>query len=257
MIISQTIFYAALGMIKISIILFNRRLTGLTSRRWMIAHNIFLFIVISYIVTSIFLTTFSVNPPPAGWQLKNEGKMATPPKHRLPTDKIALGLSIIHIALDFALLSVPLIILHTMRMDMWKKLRLGFLFSVGAASTIGAIMRPILLNSKQKDITCKAYLQFFLSIIDALIIDDFPNYIRWNIIDMFFAITVASLPTLNCLITKGRNGSADFMAFPAPATVKSGSPEHATVVSEREMTFYSVNTSSTNDEESSRQDRPG
>lgn len=32
--------------------------------------------------------------------------------------------------------------------------------------------------------------------------DQYPDYIRWSIIDIFFAITVASLPTLNNLVPK-------------------------------------------------------
>ena len=37
--------------------------------------------------------------------------------------------------------------------------------------------------------------------------DKFPDYFRWSIVDIVFAITAASLPTLNYLVPKRWDGS--------------------------------------------------
>ncbi|KAL9035562.1 MAG: hypothetical protein Q9214_006522 [Letrouitia sp. 1 TL-2023] len=64
-----------------------------------------------------------------------------------------------------------------------RKLRIGFLFSFGAISCIGAVMRQVVQGHPRHDQT---YV--------------FPDYLGWAITDIFFAITAASLPVLNALI---------------------------------------------------------
>ena len=39
-------------------------------------------------------------------------------------------------------------------------------------------------------------------------IDQYPDYERWTIVDVFFAVTVASLPTLNNLVPKRWDSSS-------------------------------------------------
>lgn len=127
-------------MIKISITLFNRRLTGLTSRRWMIAHYTFLFLLVCYIIATLFLEMFKCHPAASHYSLIRVGQVADRMRCWHSND-IAIGLSSVHVAFDFALLSVPLIVLYKIKMDVAKKIRLAVLFSVGSVSCIASVMR--------------------------------------------------------------------------------------------------------------------
>lgn len=132
--VNQTLFYPVVAMIKISIVLFNRRLTGLTSRKWMIVHNTFLFLLVCYIIITIFINVYICVPHPKNNQPLYIGKMQTPPRW-IKREALIPAFSAIHLMFDFALLSVPLIVLSRMKMSLSKKIRLCFLFSIGSVST--------------------------------------------------------------------------------------------------------------------------
>lgn len=132
--VGQTLFYPVVAMIKISIVLFNRRLTGLTSHKWMIVHNTFLCLLVCYMFITIFINVYLCVPHPKNDQLLYLGKMQTPPRW-IRTAAIVPAFSAIHLAFDFALLSVPLIVLYQLKMSLSKKIRLCFLFSIGLVST--------------------------------------------------------------------------------------------------------------------------
>lgn len=109
--------------------------------------------------------------------------------------------------MDFILLAVPMILLFRMHMELSKKIRLGFLFSVGTISSVGSIMRQVYQKGSKEDLTYA-----------------FPLSLKWLIIDMFFAVTVASLPTLNvlfftpvCLRTRSKR-SSNSPSPPGPPT---------------------------------------
>ena len=101
-------------MIKISITLFNRRLTGLTSQKWMMAHYIFLFLLVCYIVITLFLEMFKCHPAASHYSLIKIGKVENSVQC-LHFSIIGISLSAVHVAFDFALLSVPLIILYKIK----------------------------------------------------------------------------------------------------------------------------------------------
>ncbi|KAL2036498.1 hypothetical protein N7G274_010764 [Stereocaulon virgatum] len=181
----QILFYPTVALIKISIVLFNRRLTGLTSRKWMIFHNTLLCLLVLYAVITILINVFICIPLPTGLEILSIGRMSKPPRW-INQKPLVPAFSAIHIAFDFILLLVPLMVLSRMKMAFAKKARLLFLFSIGVISTVGAVMRSVVQpTAKQIDITYK-----------------FPDYFRWSIVDCVFAITAASLPTLNYLIPK-------------------------------------------------------
>ena len=141
-------------MIKISITLFNRRLTGLTSRKWMIAHNTFLILLVGYIIAAPIAISFTCNPPVLLFRLQTLGR-TTDQRDCFNQNNVTIALSALHTAFDFALLTVPIVVLFKMQMDLSRKIRLCILFSVGSLSCIGAVMRNIVQSSKQQDITCK------------------------------------------------------------------------------------------------------
>lgn len=148
------LFYISVGLIKISIALFNRRLTGLTSRRWMILHNIMLGLLVSFIISAILLEVFKCHPILSRWDLKDIGKQDQPVTC-IPVTQYGLALNIIHVILDFALLSVPVIVFCRMKMNMSKRIRLIFLFSIGCISVVGSVNRQIIMVQNALDVTCK------------------------------------------------------------------------------------------------------
>lgn len=181
--IDQLIFYISVTLIKISIALFNRRLTGLTSSRWMIAHNIFLCLLVIYLVLGILLNVLVCSPAGVQYDAIRYGSLPEKPRC-LNQNSMTISLSIVHIIFDFALLSVPLIVLSQIQMNIAKKLRIGFLFSVGSISCIGSVMRQVLSYNSPVDMTW------------------YTKIISWTTVDIFFAITAASLPVLNALVPK-------------------------------------------------------
>ena len=58
---------------------------------------------------------------------------------------------------------------------------------------------PILNQASSLDLIRRNCLRYSIVLTWAVSTDGFPVSVRWTIIDIFFAITVASLPTLNCL----------------------------------------------------------
>ncbi|KAL8742698.1 MAG: hypothetical protein Q9190_004866 [Brigantiaea leucoxantha] len=182
-IIGQTFYYPVLAVIKISITLFNRRLTGLTSRNWMIFHNVFLALCVIFGVSSIFVNIFQCRPALPNFDLAILGGWDLDQQQCIhDSNNIVVAFSAIHSAMDFVLLAIPIYILFQMQMSPGKKIRLAFLFSVGFVSCLGSIMRQIVQKAKHPDITYA-----------------WPIFLKWAIVDLFFAVTVASLPTLNVL----------------------------------------------------------
>jgi len=153
---AQTMFfYVAAAFVKISICLFNRRLTGLRSRGWMICHNVMLGLISCFILALVFGEVFKCSPPLTQWGFLGFGRAASPPTHCLKAKEYGLALSVLHIIFDFALLSVPLIVLGKMRMSTSKRIRLVLLFSVGSVSCIGSVMRQVIAYQTSEDATCE------------------------------------------------------------------------------------------------------
>ncbi|KAL2046515.1 hypothetical protein ABVK25_011796 [Lepraria finkii] len=179
-----TLFYISVGLIKVSITLFNSRLTGLTSKPWMIYHTILLVLIVTFIITSIFIQVFKCLPVLHSWGFLGYGEPAQPVKC-VTINTYSLALNVTHVILDFALLSVPIIVFCKMKMSKSKRIRLIFLFSIGAVSVIGSVNRQIIMQQNALDVTWES-----------------PQAEIWTTIDLFFGCIAASLPVLNALIPK-------------------------------------------------------
>ena len=161
----------------------------------MIGHNVFLGLLVSYLLISVFLNAFTcTHPAGVQYDLIRYGMLGTKPKCLNP-NAIGIALSVMHITFDFALLSVPLIILSKIKMSTAKKLRVGFLFSVGSIACVGSVMRQIRQYHQPADITWTMEI------------------INWTLVDIFFATTAASLPVLNALIPKRWRTDAPSLSF--------------------------------------------
>lgn len=149
----KIVFFVAVGIIKMSITIFNMRITGLTSRNWMIAHWTFFFLLVCYTLAAFFVNVFQCNPPIAEYDLIAVGKLQNPPRCA-NNNTFGIPLSIIHVAMDFCLLMVPIIVLWKIQMHWSTKIRLYFVFSIGAMSCIGSVMRQIAQGRLASDATC-------------------------------------------------------------------------------------------------------
>ncbi len=138
-----------------SIVMFNRRLTGLTSTRWMIAHWTFFTLLVIYTLCAIFMIVFQCNFQAASFDLIAAGKLNSP-KKCLSENQIGISLSTIHVVMDFCLLSVPIIVLWKVQMPWPTKFRFFAVFGVGAMSCIGSVLRQIEQANLKTDILCQS-----------------------------------------------------------------------------------------------------
>lgn len=155
------IFYISVGLIKISICLFHRRLTADTSRRWDLLNNGFLALLAVYVLVSAFLLGFQCNPPAAGFSPLESGKLAQPATC-VDFVSMVVPLSITHVIMDFCLLVPPLFVLWRVRLPRATKVRLSVVFSTGTISCVGSVLRQIKQSSISLDSTCKSLDSLFL-----------------------------------------------------------------------------------------------
>jgi hypothetical protein len=139
--IDKLIFFLAVGFIKVSICLFNRRLTSMTSRAWIMFNDIFIALLGAYLMVALFWNIFQCDPPWVGWDAIRVGKSPGHKAKCTPDTIVGSALSVIHVLMDFDLLSVPLVVLWKVRMGWGTKLRLYLVFSIGAMSAIGSVVR--------------------------------------------------------------------------------------------------------------------
>ncbi|KAG8531763.1 uncharacterized protein KY384_003399 [Bacidia gigantensis] len=190
--VAPTVFFVGLGFVKISICLFNRRLTGLTSRKWSIYHYTLLVLLSLYILSVILGMTLMCMPLWTSYRLSDIGARNYTTSCVNAT-LMTVVFSWIHTSFDILLLPVPLIVMWRLRLTKWQRVRIFFLFSIGSMSFLGAIMRATHTESNRKDAT---------------FVFAYTN--RWSIVDAIFGVAVASLPTFNALLPASwRRGSSN------------------------------------------------
>ncbi|KAL2043536.1 hypothetical protein N7G274_003843 [Stereocaulon virgatum] len=186
--LSQIAFWTTASLIKISITLFNSRLTSLTSSQWIDAHNAFLVLIIGFIVASLLTSLLHCTPIAVQYSLVDLGSLSKAPQC-ITSNLLSSTLDILHSIFSFALLYLSTVFLSQMKMSTSTKLRLGCLFSIGMISCIGSVVRQIFTHQENVDIT-RLY----------------THQMAWSTVDIFFAITAASLPILNALLPTSWRG---------------------------------------------------
>lgn len=140
---------------KISIVLQNRRITGVSSTNWQIAHYTFLGLLIPLGVVCVCLNTFGCTPLSIHYTLQSLVETKDPKAVKcLPSVKVSNYTRIVHIVTDWLLLPVPLIIIYRLKMPWSQKLRIMFVFSVGVTSSIASIVRNTQIYHNSVDSTC-------------------------------------------------------------------------------------------------------
>jgi hypothetical protein len=153
----KILFFTGVGIIKLSIALFLRRMSGVTSKGWRMANYFLIFLLVSYTLLALFWTCFQCREPPAMWDKIYSGKLASPSKC-WSTLLLGTTLSVIHVTMDFILLMSPMIILWRVQLSKAKKARLYFVFSIGALSCVASVLRELAQHHIDSDITCELTL---------------------------------------------------------------------------------------------------
>ncbi|KAM0229796.1 hypothetical protein ACHAPO_009681 [Fusarium lateritium] len=179
--VCKIIFYVAVGLIKVSITLFVRRLADRASRKWKLFADMFLGTVIIYILLAIFWTVFSCRPLGTMWDKRYAGSLEEAP---LCVDSVFQNrfLSSMHVAQSIVLLLAPIIMLWYVKINTGKKARLFFIWLVGGTTVLGGLLQQTMIT-----ITNDSCWQY-------------TSAMRWTVMDLTFGTLAASLPVLDAAI---------------------------------------------------------
>ncbi|KAI9808699.1 MAG: hypothetical protein M1825_003851 [Sarcosagium campestre] len=181
--IDLIVFFVTVSLTKLSIICFNWRLTGITSRTWRNVHRVFFVCVACYFLIALFWSVFRCNPPTAATSLITMGKEADRVKC-LSTNVMGTTLTSLHVAFDWALLIIPIVVLIRLQTSLKTKLRCIIPLSIGGLSCVGAVMRMHYQLYPRPDTTWT-----------------FRHQLAWTTVDLTCAVTVTSLPAINSALT--------------------------------------------------------
>ncbi|KAK7439215.1 hypothetical protein Landi51_11192 [Colletotrichum acutatum] len=179
--VSNTTFFAAVGMIKLSIAIFMRRLADRLPRWWRIACDIFVGSTLAYILLAIFLNVFACSPPAAQWNLVIRGRRESAPSC-IDIDIQSKILTGFHVAQGLILMTAPAVILLKIRMGMAKKVRLFAIWMIGGLAVLSGLLHQI-LPPVTNDYTW-----------------DYTEALIWACLDLSLGIVTASLPVLDSLM---------------------------------------------------------
>jgi hypothetical protein len=171
---------------KLSFTFGNRRITGISSKKWQIVHWTFIATFLCLMLTLTLIDVVQCRPIRASYSLVYLASMKDPRQVKC-INKQAFNLMacVLHILTDCALLCVPIFVIVRLQIPWSRKCRLGAVFAVGGMSTIASIVRAVLTIHPMEDPTWQLY---YVCI--------------WSIIDITFAVIVASFPALNAIVDK-------------------------------------------------------
>lgn len=217
--VSQLTYYVSVGLIKISITLFIRRLVNKSHARWKaLTADIFLATLIAYILLAIFWSVFSCSDQPAAsFSIRYAGTLAQP---AICGDVYAraLAMSIIHVVQQVVLLSSPIVILWTVRMDMYKKARLFTIWIAGAISVLGGLLRQTQSTEEYA----------------SDIMWNYTGILVWTSVDLCMGLVTANLPIMDAFIfgswvsSKTAYGAEAVASGPASEDLEDGKASRAT-----------------------------
>ncbi|KXJ91670.1 hypothetical protein Micbo1qcDRAFT_194737 [Microdochium bolleyi] len=179
---SRTVYYFVVGMVKLSITLFFRRLADKVSRVWQIVCDLFLVTCVIYVLLALFLTPLLCTPPRAYWDIVYRGMLDTPPQC-INKEYVGKILGSMHVAQGALMLTVPIAILWAVRIDRAKKTRLFVNWFVGAVAVVGGMFKT----------------WYFVFSPDTMwtYVD---NVLLWTAFDLCLGIVTASVPVLDHLL---------------------------------------------------------
>ena len=131
-------FYVYVGIVKMSIALFNVRLTTLTTRFWKNVNWTFFVVCTAYTLAALFLNIFKCNPQYASFNLLRIAESGKVPKC-LSVNHMNSILRL-NLALDFTALAIPVIVLWKVQLSWKRKMRIFGLLSIGLVACIASVM---------------------------------------------------------------------------------------------------------------------
>ncbi|KAI4198663.1 MAG: hypothetical protein LQ350_005135 [Teloschistes chrysophthalmus] len=180
------LFYVAVALIKISIVLFYMRLAAFASRGWMIAHRTMIAFLTICALVSLFITVFYCDPPITG-DIREVGRRNVMPKcFNLVT--MVIGFNAWHILSDCVLLVVPFMMLWQVQMKKTTKLKVCIAGIFGFGNVGLALARTIVqATAKQTgfDLTYTATDSF-----------------AYSASELTLGIMTANLPVLSFIVTR-------------------------------------------------------
>lgn len=176
------VFFVGISLVKMSMTLFNMRLTGLTSPKWKIAHWTFFGALVIYLLAAIFMNVFQCIPVSGNFDSVAMGKLDKPPKC-MTENELGFSLSSIHVVMDFCLLAVPIIVIWKVQMRWAAKIRFTIMFGIGGVSAIGSLVRQV-EQAKLKS--------------DPLF--NYTRLLQWTLVDITTGLITANLPTLGIFL---------------------------------------------------------
>ncbi|KAL8831195.1 MAG: hypothetical protein Q9191_001007 [Dirinaria sp. TL-2023a] len=150
---SAPVLYVVSGFSKFSTIFFNVRLTGVTSKTWILVHRALFVLVFVYFMLAMFWNTVACTPPASIESLIVTGKSAPNVKCAKYHYPVGYTIAILHSVFDYLLLAVPIIVLIQLKMSWQKKARCIIPLAVGALSGAGACVRVYSTSHPPKDPT--------------------------------------------------------------------------------------------------------
>ena len=157
---SVWVFYVAVALVKISILLFYMRLSGFCSTRWNIAHQALIACMAAFAICVFFTSIFACKPAYAGWNVRAIGAnlgQDNPPRCMNLADRV-LAYSLVHVVSDFALLVVPVMMLKDVQMKKSIKFRVWIVGIIGCVSCICSVFRTVVqYRVARMDATCTSF----------------------------------------------------------------------------------------------------
>jgi hypothetical protein len=152
--IAQIDFFVCVGVVKMSMTVFNIRLTSMTSTPWRITNWTFFALCAVYTLVAFFLNIFQCSPAGASFDLFIVARAGVVPKCTGVSDMNTI-LRVINIVLDYCLLLVPIVVIWRIQMSWAKKIRLFAVFGIGALACIGSVMTLVSKFKLKEDILCE------------------------------------------------------------------------------------------------------
>ncbi|KAF2126667.1 hypothetical protein P153DRAFT_346653 [Dothidotthia symphoricarpi CBS 119687] len=180
---AATVFYVYVGLVKMSIALFNIRLTTLTTRFWKNVNWAFFVICTAYTFAALFLNVFKCTPQYASFNLLRIAESGKVPKC-LSVNSINSILRL-NLALDFTALAIPVIVLWKVQLSWKKKARIFGLLSIGLIACIASVMTLLSRYTLEKDPLW-----------------NYTTLLAWIMVELVVSLAAACAPTLAYLLPR-------------------------------------------------------
>ncbi|KAG9189050.1 hypothetical protein G6011_05918 [Alternaria panax] len=208
---AATVFYVYVGLVKMSIALFNVRLTTLTTRLWKNINWAFFAICAAYTAAALFLSVFKCDPPYASFNLIRIAESGKVPKC-LSVNHMNTIMRV-NLALDFTALAIPVIVPWKVQLSRKKKARIFALLSIGLIACIASVMTLVSQYTLETDPLW-----------------NYTTLLAWIMVEVVVSLIAACAPTLAYLLPRSMlskhqaSGSASKSTGHKPATAFGSRP---------------------------------